>query len=372
MEKRDYRHYAYAMIYLTACALNNRRPDKEKLAQLDLKQLFEVCQKHILTACAAYALESAGVQDHDFTQAKEKAIRKNILLDAERAKILKRLESEQIWYMPLKGSILKDWYPKLGMRQMSDNDILCDGDYRVHIRDIMLNMGFICKHFGKGNDDAYYKQPVCNFEMHYELFHAGHIGKLHEYYDDVKDRLIKDDGNEYGYHFRIEDFYIYITAHEYKHFSGGGTGVRSLVDTYVFLHKFNDAMDWDYIYAELEKLEIADYEKQNRELAVKLFRREKLTDTDKKLLDYYIFSGTYGTFENSVENNMERYGKGSKLRYILHRLFPTMNTVKALYPFFYKYKLLLPVLWVYRPVKGLIRNRERLFSELVSIMKSRK
>ena len=112
--------------------------------------MFEVCQQHILTACSAYALESAGVQDHDFTQAKEKAIRKNILLDAERVKILKRLESEKIWYMPLKGALLKNLYPKLGMRQMSDNDILCDSNYRARIKTIMLDMGFTCEHYEEG------------------------------------------------------------------------------------------------------------------------------------------------------------------------------------------------------------------------------
>ena len=76
------------MIYLTACALNARTPDSEKLKTLDMNELFEVCQGHILTACTAYALESAGIFDHNFTQAKAKAIRKNILFDAERKNIL--------------------------------------------------------------------------------------------------------------------------------------------------------------------------------------------------------------------------------------------------------------------------------------------
>lgn len=364
MEKREYRHYADAMIYLTVCAINGETPEQEKIAQFDLEKLLEVCQKHILTACVAYALESAGIHDHNFTQAKEKAIRKNILLDAERDKILKRLESEKIWYMPLKGAILKDWYPKLGMRQMSDNDILCDGSYRAYIKDIMLDMGFTCDHFGESNDDAYFKPPVCNFEMHNELFHACQIGNLHAYYNDVKSMLLKDEGNEYGYHFRTEDFYIYITAHEYKHFSGGGTGVRSLVDTYVFLRKFSDSLNWEYIYAELQKLNISDYEKQNRELAMKLFELKSLSDDENKLLNYYIFSGIYGTVENNVENNMERFGQGSKLRYVLCRLFPPMEQVKTYHPFFYEHKWLLPVLWVYRPIRGIFKNSKKLRAEI--------
>lgn len=369
MEKKTYKRNAKAMIYLTACALNARTPDSEKLKTLDMNELFEVCQGHILTACTAYALESAGIFDHNFTQAKEKAIRKNILFDAERNNILKRLESENIWYMPLKGSLLKDWYPKLGMRQMSDNDILCDGSKREQIRDIMLDMGFTCEHFGESKDDAYSKQPVFNFEMHNELFDVSQIGKLNEYYRDVKNRLIKDENNACGYHFRIEDFYIYLIAHEYKHFTSGGTGVRSLADTYVLLKKFGDTMDKDYLTAELEKLGIADYEKQSRELAMKVFGREQLSDADKKLLDYYIFSGSYGTLENCAENDIERYGQGSKLRFILHRLFPPMNVIKTWYPFFYRHKWLIPVLLICRPFKGIFTNGTKIKKELHTLFK---
>lgn len=358
MEKHEFKRNAGAMIWLVSCAIHHQKPDAEKLKQINLNDLFEVCQKHILTACVAYALESAGIYDHNFTQAKEKAIRKNILLDAERAKILKKLEQEKIWYMPLKGALLHKWYPKLGMRQMSDNDILYDGTKRAYIKELMLDMGFTCEHFGESNDDTYYKQPVCNFEMHNELFTGLHIGKLHDYYDDVKSRLIKDDGNHYGYHFRDEDFYIYITAHEYKHFTCCGTGVRTLVDTYVFLRKFGDSLDWEYINAELQKLEIAEFERQNRELAMHLLARKKLTDEEKKLLNYYIFSGTYGTQENRVENYFQRYGNGSKLRYLLYRIFPPYTVMQYSVPWVKDRKLLLPAAWVYRIIRALLHDRK--------------
>ncbi len=40
-------------------------------------------------------------------QVKKKSIRKNCLLDIERTSILADMEQHGIWYMPLKGSILK-------------------------------------------------------------------------------------------------------------------------------------------------------------------------------------------------------------------------------------------------------------------------
>lgn len=364
MEKSEYRKNAYDMIYLISCVINDKIPDKTRIDTMDFNSLFTVCQGHLLTACVAYALESAGIHNHDFKQEKEKAIRKNIILDVERQKILNRLEQEHIWYMPLKGSILKDWYPKIGMRQMSDNDILCDGSKRKHIKQIMLDMGFTCEHFEIGNDDAYFKPPLVNFEMHNELFSLINIGKLHEYYDSVKVKLIKDEDNEYGWHFRIEDFYIYIMAHEYKHYSNGGTGVRSLLDIYIFLRKFDDILDWNYIYAELQELDITSYEKQSRELSIKLFEEKLLTEKEMKIIDYYIFSGVYGNVDNCINNNFEKLSGGSKAKYIFCRFFPTMNEIKVDWNFFYRHKWLIPVLWLYRPIHVVIKNRQKFIKEL--------
>lgn len=369
MEKHEFRKNAADMIYLIACVVNGKTPKAQRVENMNIDQLFEVCQKHILTACVAYALESVGIKNHEFNQAKEKAIRKNILLDAERSRILRRLESENIWYMPLKGALLKDWYPKLGMRQMSDNDILIDGAGREKTKSIMKELGFKLK-ASRYNVDEFCKEPVYNFEMHESFFpdqNDDRINRFSKYYKDISPRLIKDKNNEYGYHFSIEDFYLYMIAHEYKHFSGGGTGVRSLLDIYVFMQKFDSSLDWSYLNEELRILGIEDFERESRELSMKIFRLKKLTADDKRLLNYYVMSGTYGTIQNSVNNKLNR--KGSKFLYILDRVFPSMSFIKTGYPFFYRHKFLIPILIIIRPVRGLIINRKRIINELKVIVK---
>jgi len=368
MEKSEFRKNASDMIYLTACAINGKTPRQERIDKLDLPNLFEVCQKHILTACTAYALESAGVKDHDFTQAKEKAVRKNILLDVERGNILRKLEAEKIWYMPLKGSILKDWYPKLGMRQMSDNDILFDINHRNDVRKIMQQFGFELKTELEVVDE-YLKEPIYNFEMHGELLMEYQVGSMANYYRGIKERMQRDDNNEFGYHFNKEEFYLFMLAHEYKHFIISGTGVRSLVDTYVFLRKFNNTLDWEYINAELKKLEIEDFERNNRELAMKVFSMQTLTIENKKLLDYYVMSGTYGNSSKTVQNGIKFRGNGSKFRYLVYRLFPPIYFLEVSVPWVKKSKLLIPVAYMYRFFMGATVNRKRLSSELRQLEK---
>ena len=368
MDVNDFRRNARDMIYLTACAVNGRLPDKERTASLDLPGLFEVCQAHILTACTAYALAAAGIDDAGFTQAKEKAVRKNILLDAERNKILRRLEGEGIWYMPLKGALLKDWYPKLGMRQMSDNDILIAPEGREAARKIMEELGFTLK-WQKENVDEYIREPVYNFELHVSFFPdmEKYSGRgFTDYYRDVKERLVSSD-NGLAQSFTDEDFYIYMIVHEYKHFTDGGTGVRSLLDVYVFMRRFGDGLDRCYLDAEFSKLGIADFERENRRLAGKVFGMEKLTAEEEKQLDYYVTSGVYGNVENAVRNRMS--GQGSRFRYVISRIFLPMEQIRSGYPFFYRHKLLIPLLWIRRIFRILFRAPKRLAAELKAIFR---
>ena len=364
-----HRQYAYYMIYLIRCVLHNKKPSNEKISKMDLAMLYEYAVDQSLAAIVAYALESAGIDDKDFEEAKNKAICKNIMFDAERMNILAELEKEHIWYMPLKGVLLKEYYPRLGMRQMSDNDILYDGDYRKKVKDIMYSMDYECDHFGKGKDDAYFKLPVYNFEMHEGLFTHINFIKIYDYYKDIKKKLIKDDDNDYGYHFRQEDYYIYMIAHEYGHYALDGTGLRSLVDTYVYLEKFGNELDWDYIHNELTRLEIADYEKLNRVIAQKLFNGVRLDDDEKEKLDYYIFSGTYGTLKNNVKNGIQSHGKGSKIKYILYRVFPPLSYYKISVPWAYKNKILLPFGWVYRIIRGIVSNHKQFVGEIRQLKK---
>ena len=141
----------YDMLYLTACAVNNITPDSSCIALIDPDELFKMCQYHSMTAIVCTALESAGISNKKFTEAKLKAIRKNILLDSERKKICGTLEQYGIWYMPLKGTVLKELYPQTDVRQMSDNDILFDKIYRKTVLKIMKNLGYSAKYYGKGN-----------------------------------------------------------------------------------------------------------------------------------------------------------------------------------------------------------------------------
>ena len=347
------------LIYLVSCAVNEKKPDTDRIRCMDLDAVYALASRHMLTAAAAFALESAGYTDRRSGTAIAAAMRKTVLFDKEWGEIREKLEEAGIWYMPLKGAVVKAMYPRYGMREFSDHDILFDAAYAGDVKTIMEGLGYTAGHFGINHHDCYYKPPVLNFEMHRALFAPGHEEKLYEYYRDPGKRLIR--GSGCARCFTPEDFYLYLLAHEYKHYVISGTGLRSLLDTYVYLRK--QPLDMAYVAAEAEKMGIADFEEKNRSLSLHLFSGAALTDADQEMLAYMLASGTYGTLIHRVQNRMRRNDWG-RLQYMLNRFFVPVSrknkdypAYAGAYPFFYKYKILLPFLPFYRTFRAMKAGR---------------
>ena len=378
------------LLYLMACALQGVSAREEVLADADLKQLLIMARKHSVASMVCMALEKTAIfanadegTKKQWIDAKNKAIRKNMLLDAERKTISHELETQGIWYMPLKGSILKDWYPKPGMREMADNDILFDASKRKEVKAIFQGRGYTVKGYNKSNHDEYEKPPIYNFEMHVELYHKIY-DTFNEKYADVEQRLLPDAENPYHFHFTPEDFYVFVIAHAYKHYSSSGTGIRTLADIYIMNQKLGGSMNWEYVDSELRGLGIFSYEHESRELAQKLFgtaelpTKANLSEAEQQMLAYYLGASTYGTIENRILNKMRKLQPDggaitvhTKRKYLLSRIFPGREWCEAYAPTVYKYPVLLPFFWVWRlTVKG-VKRRTIVKQELEAIKRER-
>ena len=364
MSKEGYLKASYDLIYLVYCIINQKIPDKKKVENMTLDGVYKVAENHKLTSAAAMALESVGIHEHSFTQSKGKAIRKNAALDLERAKLLSFLDKNNIWYIPLKGIIMQDYYPEYGMRQMSDNDILFDKKYREEVKEYFESQGYRVKEYKKRHHDVYLKEPVYNFEMHISLV-GKHFSTMHYYYKNVKKRLIPNKTGS-GCHFSNEDFYVYMIAHDFKHYSHSGTGLRSLLDIYVFLNKFSDTLDMKYIESELTKIGIDDFENELRALALDVFGKG-IIDSNKEMLEYIILSGAYGSVENIVSDAKKSRDTSSKLKYIINRIFKPSSVLRLYYPLFYRYKILLPFLPLYRFIRMFTSSRKKVKKEIKAL-----
>lgn len=357
-----------ATLYLCRCVLNSTSADASELSDIDLDSLYKFCEYHSVTAMICYALESAGIKHQQFLQAKEKAIRKNLLLDTERKRIQKFLNEEHIWNMPLKGVVLKELYPRLGMRQMSDNDILFDAEKRSEVSAFMKKSGYELLNASDLYCKEWLKKPVYNFEMHFALFAPGGNAAFYKYYKDIFSKLIRIDNDGYEYKFSDEDFYLYTLAHAYKHYCIVGSGIRTLIDFYVYLTKKGDQLDWEYISAELEKLGLTDYEALMRNTALHTFGSgSELSTKEEEALEYMIGSGTYGTNQNFIKKSAKLLKADNKAEYVFRRIFPNMAFFRKYYPITEKYPFLVPFVWVYRMIHALLHRGDLIKSEVSAI-----
>lgn len=336
------------LIYLVSSAINNTTPSPERIKSIDLDKLLIAASFQKMAPLVAFELEKLGIKDSRFIYEWHRAAYTIHLQDEERSNVLRDLEEAGIWYMPLKGAIIKDLYPAYGLRPMSDNDILIDQEKADDVKRIMEKRSFWTIHFGYGHQDDYLKPPFLHFEMHRVLFDSS-LTMLHEYYKDLKHKLIKDEDNGYGYHFNEEDFYIYMIAHLYKHYYWEGAGLRALLDIYVYLNQKQRPLNWHYLEIELRRAGIDSFEKKIRKLALTVFSEgvtDNLSKREKTMLDTIISFGDYG---QGKENQFT--GIIPICKYMARRLFVPMDVVKVSYPMAYKHKILLPFLPVFRIIK---------------------
>lgn len=325
---------AWDLVYLVSCVINDEKLCEERCADMDLTEVFSLARGHSLTVIAATAIEKFTSLPSNFKEEKFKVIRRLSLFDIERNKVFEAFEKSGIWYLPLKGIVIRNYYPKTLMREMSDNDILCDSEKASEIKTLMKSLGYTCESYGKYNHDVYSNPSGVTFEIHRSLVYQPQYPELYAYFENIKDRLVKDENKRFGFHMTNEDFYIFQICHLYKHYKQSGTGLRSLLDVYVFNKKFGKGIDRLYLNKELKKLNLNDFESEVRHLSEKAFSLQGLSDNEKAELVYYFESNTHGTMEHSIMRRLDNNDSGkAKRKYVLKRLFPTNEVLKKQYPF---------------------------------------
>ena len=367
MDKESFYKVTLEYIHLFSLYFNNKTSDASFDDELLLTfMLFS--KKHSLTALLYKAIKETKVNVNPTALRKLEEsyfanLRKHALFEKERNELFKYLNDNEIDYLPLKGIIIKDYYLDPYTREFADNDILFVGKDDV-VKKFFKDRKYEIESFKKSNHDVYLKKPCYNFEMHRALFGESiESDKVVKYYDDILDRAPIKEGFEHV--LSNEDFYIYFTAHSYKHFNNSGCGIRTLVDYYFYLK--NNQLDFDYINKELEKIDLLDFSNKISSLSMKIFSEEPLTDEEKEMLLFIASSGTYGTLENSVSKGVQKKGK---FGYFMSRVFPPMSVYKSLYPWAYKTKVLIPVAWLVRAFRILFKNPKRAAKELKMISKS--
>lgn len=367
MDKELFKNNTLSFIKLLSLYLNKKEASDFAIDKRLLSFYLNLTKHHSLKALLYKALNDCKVNiEKEQLKSLEEyyllVLRKAVIFDKERLELCKYLACNQIDYLPLKGIILKDYYLDPYTREFADNDILFDESKDKVVRDFFVNKGYTVESFKKTNHDVYIKEPFFNFEMHRALFgENGDVEKEIVYFKDYLSKAhLKDN---YEHELTNEDFYIYFTAHTYKHFHISGCGIRTLIDYYLFLKK-NNNLDFKYINQELEKLGLLDFADQIKTLSLKIFDDEPIDDKEVEMLLFIASSGTYGTLEHSVAKGVKEKGK---FGYFMTRIFPPYKFYKSTYPWAYYCPILIPIAWLCRFFRIMFKNRKKAQTELKTI-----
>lgn len=341
---------------------------------LDWETIYEMAKKHSVEVMAFYGAE-ASIKNNSSLYARWKKSKdinmlQNLLQKEQAEELFRSLGQANIRFMPLKGFEIKSLYTPQEFRQMADIDILIDPSNALRTREIMENLGYQTVSFGIMHHDEYFKAPYVMVEIHRQLLLPGDSNQL--YYDTIWEKAVPISGLPNGWKLIPEDFYIYQIVHFHKHYNIAGSGIRSLLDIYVFLDKFREMLDRSYIEQELRKLGLYDFCIEMEELSHYWFSEfNKSTDfSSKKLeelqLDIFL-SGVFGSREFSKTKYMKknRIEKGFKnyLSYFWKRIFFSRKELEYLYPALKKRPYLLPVCEIHRLVDAVLHKKDSIRKE---------
>lgn len=272
-----------------------------------------------------------------------------------------RFFSNGIDFVPLKGMVLKQLYPRTDMRSMGDADILIKTEQYTVIRPVMEQLGY---EFVLESDHelVWRKTNALLVELHKRLI-PSYNEDYYAYFGDGW-RLAQP-STTVEHSMRDEDQFIYLFTHYAKHYRDAGIGIRHLIDLYVFLQA-KPVMDMAYIERELDRLQLLTFFRNTLATLEVWFNGGVDTPMSDFITTRIFGSGSFGTRENhnlseGVKITKTASGGQVKLKKLLSLIFPSVKILEVKYDILRKMPFLLPIIWVFRWVsapfkKGVVRG----------------
>ena len=313
-----------------------------------LAKLYKLSKKYNIAQIAASSLSKLGKLSG--TEA-SKLFRKEMALSVLRfermnydyERICEIFEDGKIPYIPLKGSVIRKYYPEDWMRTSCDIDILVkEEDIDRAVEKLLENGDFTTKGNRDFHDISVYSENGTHLELHFNIMENmenidGMLMKVWEYAKPAGE-------NSFRYEMTNEYMIFHNVAHMSYHFINGGCGIRPFIDLYLLQAKTQ--------YDEGVLSEICascgiDIFRREMEKLTKIWLENAAGDEISGRIERHIFSGgLYGNLETGTAVKQAKHG--GKFKYIMTRVFQPYNVIKEKYPILKKHKWLLPVYQVKR------------------------
>ena len=354
-------------------------PTPEMPVGVTLQAFFQFARMHSVEALVYHGLSQLDMDGADpiwqnWQNRAEMLLTQSIVQLADRDMLFAAMADAGIDLMPVKGCWLKEAYPQIDYRQMSDLDMLIRKEDRARARSIMLEMGYSeDREEVAAHHDGYQKPPYTAVELHLQLLSSD--SRHRGYYDDIWRKAQPPKELARIYRLSAEDEYIYFFLHMERHMEEAGCGIRSILDCMVLREAYPD-MDRAYLEREFQKLNIGSLVQRVEELADCWFVRGDETPPHLAQMAHDLLAaGVYGKLDNAFQHRMDELKKRYKnpavllAAYWASRFFRPSEEMHNDYPILDRLPFLLPVFWVVRIVKKCFTKPKALLYHVQQIYK---
>ena len=366
MEEKEVQHILIEILYATLNKLENNETIKEKITPDILLAVYYLAKKHDLAHVVFNFVYKNKVSiDHKLLA----RLQKEEVMSVYRYERMKYsfeeicgiFDETGISYIPLKGSVIRPYYPYESMRTSCDIDILIHEEDLEKAISSLKNKGYRC---GDRNyhDVSLFAPNEVHLELHFNI--QENMKKLDTVLKNAWEYAVPKNNSQYA--FTKEFFAFHIFAHMAYHFVSGGCGIRSLLDIWVMEHK----MGISYSVAKelLEKAGIYQFATEMSKLAETYFTQNDRDPFSDSVLKYIFQGGVYGSAENHIA--VDKFKAKGSTGYVLKRLFLPYKSMTMLYPFLKKAPWLLPFCWIARWIKALFgKKNKRIVLEMKCVQK---
>ena len=312
-----------------------------------LPKITLLAQKHDVIHLIVFALKKNGLFDEGNKNLESKillAVYRLEKLNYELTKLCAALEQAEIPFIPLKGSVLRQYYPEPWMRTSCDIDVL------VHEEDLQRVVSYLSDNLGyrresqNSHDISMFSQGGVHIEVHFDLVEDGKVNSATAVLKKIWNVAVKHDMCNCQYEIPDEMFYFYHIAHMAKHFESGGCGIRPFLDIWVLTHRVPH--DRDKREMLLADGGLSAFAKHAEHLSDVWFGIGTHDDTTRRLEQFIVRGGVYGTQDNRI--SIQQVRLGGKQGYLRSRVWLSYEKMKRHYPSLDGKPALLPLYEVYR------------------------
>lgn len=344
----------FALLRAAACGEPVSDDVKRACTPEALEQVYILAKKHDLAHIPGQILATLGLPECEALKKLQRAtltaVQRYVQLEYELKRISDTLEQAQIPFIPLKGAEIRKFYPEPWMRTSCDIDVLIhEEDLERAVEVLVKGLSYTTDHKKKYHDMWLFSPGGIHLELHFSILETmenidGLLGRVWEFAAPV---------TPYRYALQNDFLAFHLIAHMSYHFTGGGCGIRSLLD--IFLLRKQKVYDETVLRGYLSQCGIEKFYDAILALIGVWFQGSAPTLLTEQMENFLLTGGMYGSEKKRIIIQQQR--KGGRLKYLLGRLFMPYRELKIRYRVLEKCPILYPVMLVFRWIELLFGGK---------------